>query len=64
MKVEPVLWAVISSWTVSAPTSSPISSRPDPVVPTPRIEIVSPNSSHSSFSPSVTTCTGRPCVPT
>src|SRR5512143_785848 len=31
MKVDPVLWAVISSWTVSAPTSSPISSRPEPV---------------------------------
>ena len=31
----PVLWAVISSLTTSAPTNSPISSRPDPVVPTP-----------------------------
>ena len=31
----PVLCAVISSLTTSAPTSSAISSRPEPVVPTP-----------------------------
>ena len=34
--IAPVLWAVISSLTTSAPTNSAISSRPDPVVPTPR----------------------------
>ena len=37
MWMAPVLWAVISSLTASAPTNSAISSRPDPVVPTPRI---------------------------
>ena len=34
--MAPVLCAVISSLTVSAPISSPISSRPEPVVPTPQ----------------------------
>ena len=43
MKAAPVLCAVISSLVVSAPTSSAISSRPEPVVPTPRIRIRSPS---------------------
>ena len=37
MWMAPVLCAVISSLTTSAPTNSAISSRPEPVVPTPRI---------------------------
>ncbi len=40
--MAPVLWAVISSLTMSAPTSSPISSRPEPVVPTPRMSKLRP----------------------
>ena len=36
MKSAPVLWAVISSVIRSAPQSSPTSSRPEPVVPTPQ----------------------------
>ena len=39
----PVLCAVISSLTTSAPANSAISSRPDPVVPTPRISSRSPH---------------------
>ena len=46
MWMAPVLCAVISSLTTSAPTNSAISSRPDPVVPTPRISSRLP---HSSF---------------
>ena len=42
MKAAPVLWAVISSLMMSAPTSSPMSSRPEPVVPTPQILMRSP----------------------
>ena len=37
MWMAPVLCAVISSLTTSAPTNSAISSRPEPVVPTPQI---------------------------
>ncbi|OPZ72242.1 MAG: hypothetical protein BWY83_00751 [bacterium ADurb.Bin478] len=46
MKVDPVLCAVISSLIVSAPTSSPANSRPEPVVPTPSTRTRSP---HFSF---------------
>ena len=62
MNVAPVLWAVISSLTVSAPMSSPINSRPEPVVPTPRMRSRGPISSQMSERPLFTTSTGRPSV--
>ena len=62
MKSAPVLWAVISSVMVSAPMSSPISSRPEPVVPTPSMLMRSPISSRMSVSPLLTTSTGRASV--
>jgi len=40
-----------SSLTVSAPTSSPMSSRPEPVVPTPQIRIFPPSSCSISRRP-------------
>ena len=49
--VAPVLCAVISSFTVSAPVSSPISSLPDPVVPTPRMLTRAPSPSSSRTVP-------------
>ena len=58
----PVLCAVISSLIVSAPTSSPISSRPDPVVPTPPIVSESPHWSAICDSAPATTSIGRPIV--
>ncbi len=61
-KVAPVLWAVISSLTVSAPISAPISSRPEPVVPAPRITSRSPHSLSICRSASATTSMGLPCV--
>ncbi len=62
MKSAPVLWAVISSVTVSAPVSSPTSSRPEPVVPTPSTRMRSPNSERRSCSALSTTSTGRASV--
>ena len=58
----PVLCAVISSLTTSAPTNSPTSSRPDPVVPTPATASRSPQAALSSVSPCCTASTGRPAV--
>ncbi len=49
--MAPVLWAVISSFTVSAPTSSPMSSRPEPVVPTPAMATRSPRTRLNSCKP-------------
>ena len=63
MNVAPVLCAVISSLIVSAPTSSPISSRPDPVVPTPRMRILPPRSRSISRRPRLTTSIGRAVGP-
>jgi len=62
MKSAPVLWAVISSVTMSAPVSSPMSSRPEPVVPTPRRLMRYPISSRISARPLFTTSTGRASV--
>ena len=62
MKAAPVLWAVISSVTVSAPVSSPMSSRPEPVVPTPSTRMRSPNSARRSCRALSTTSTGRASV--
>ena len=62
MKAAPVLCAVISSLTVSAPTSSPISSRPDPVVPTPQIRTLPPRSRSISRRPRLTASIGRASV--
>ncbi len=56
----PVLWAVISSLTTSAPTSSAISSRPEPVVPTPSITRRRPHSRSISARPCWTASIGPP----
>ncbi len=61
-KSAPVLWAVISSVMTSAPQSSPMSSRPEPVVPTPSRLMRSPTSSRMSSSALPTTSTGRASV--
>ncbi len=60
--MAPVLCAVISSLTTSAPTNSPTSSRPDPVVPTPAMISRSPQSFRRSVRPCCTASTGRPAV--
>ena len=62
MCTAPVLCAVISSLTASAPTNSAISSRPEPVVPTPRISRREPHNCSTSASPCCTASIGRPAV--
>src|ERR1035441_3251526 len=62
MWIAPVLCAVISSFTTSAPTNSAISSRPLPVVPTPRIFSRLPQIRSTSASPCCTASIGRPAV--
>ena len=62
-EAAPVLWAVISSLTMSAPTSSPISSRPEPVVPTPSTpDAVAELGADLLAAPLSTTSTGRASV--
>ena len=62
MWIAPVLCAVISSLTTSAPTNSAISSRPLPVVPTPQIFSRLPQIRSTSASPCCTASIGRPAV--